>query len=758
MTNSAAVLADAAAYAAAVEEASRAAAAYYATGESTLDDDAYDRLARGIAAYEAAHPDEIHESSPTGKVAGGAAVGDVPHTVPMLSLDNVFSAEQFVSWTASLERRIGRPVAAWSVEPKLDGLAVAARYRAGRLGQLITRGDGTAGEDVSHAAAAVVGLPERLDAPVTLEVRGEILMTNEQFEQGNAIRTEHGGAPFANPRNGAAGTLRAKDRAYRVETTFFAYGALPLAGSGEITETLTELPHSELLAYVAGLGVHTAAATEVAPVRVSTVEEVQARVEEIAALRAALPFGIDGIVIKADLAADQREAGSGTRAPRWAIAHKLPAVEKITRLLSVEWNVGRTGIIAPRAVLEPVEIDGSTVGYATLHNPADITRRDLRLGDQVMVYKAGDIIPRIEAPVAHLRTGDETPIAFPESCPQCGSEIDMSEQRWRCTRGRNCRLVASVSYAAGRDQLDIEGLGATRVVQLVDAGLVTDFADLFTLERDQLLALDRMGETSTDNLLAAIETARSRPLSRVFCALGVRGTGRSMSRRIARYFATMDHIVAADAESLQRVDGIGKEKAAAVVEELAELAPLIGKLVRAGVTMTEPGATPPPEPGTEEQEGAGAGAELPLAGMKVVVTGAMTGALEKLSRNQMNELIERAGGKSSSSVSARTSLLVAGEKAGSKRTKAEGLGIRIADPEEFAELLADFLTGEGTAVTETGEAGPAGEAAAAVAVAEAVVEVAAVAEAVSEAEVVAVAEAEAGRDAGETEVVQAVQA
>ncbi|WP_326702622.1 NAD-dependent DNA ligase LigA [Streptomyces cyaneofuscatus] len=715
MTNSSAVLADAAAYAAAVEEASQAAAAYYATGESTLDDDAYDRLARGIAAYEADHPDEIHESSPTGKVAGGAAVGDVPHTVPMLSLDNVFSAEQFATWTASLERRIGRPVAAWSVEPKLDGLAVAARYREGRLERLITRGDGAAGEDVSHAAPAVTGLPERLAAPVTIEVRGEILMTNEQFDQGNATRTEHGGAPFANPRNGAAGTLRAKDRAYRVETTFFAYGALPLAGSGELAETLTELPHSELLAYVAGLGVHTAAATEVAPVRVTTVEEVQARVAEIAALRAGLPFGIDGIVIKADLAADRREAGSGSRAPRWAIAHKLPAVEKITRLLSVEWNVGRTGIIAPRAVLEPVEIDGSTVGYATLHNPADITRRDLRLGDQVMVYKAGDIIPRIEAPVAHLRTGEETPIEFPASCPQCGSEIDTSEQRWRCTRGRNCRLVASVSYAAGRDQLDIEGLGTTRVVQLVDAGLVTDFADLFTLEREQLLALDRMGETSTDNLLAAIGTARSRPLSRVFCALGVRGTGRSMSRRIARYFATMDHIVAADAESLQRVDGIGKEKAAAVVAELVELAPLIEKLVRAGVTMTEPGATPPPEPGAEE-EGGGTGAELPLAGMKVVVTGAMTGALEKLSRNQMNELIERAGGKSSSSVSARTSLLVAGEKAGSKRTKAEELGIRIAAPEEFAELIAGFLSGETGEVPEAGAAVETGAGTAAVAV------------------------------------------
>ncbi|MDX3684186.1 MULTISPECIES: NAD-dependent DNA ligase LigA [unclassified Streptomyces] len=692
-TNSAGVLADTAAYAAAVEEAKRAAAAYYTAGESRLDDDAYDRLVRGIAAYEEEHPQEVLDASPTGKVAGGAASGDVPHTVPMLSLDNVFSAEQFVTWTASVERRIGRPVAAWSVEPKLDGLAVAARYEQGRLDRLVTRGDGTAGEDVSHAIGTVLGLPERLGAPATLEVRGEILMTQEQFERANTVRTEHGAAPFANPRNGAAGTLRAKDRAYRVEMTFFAYGALALPGSGELTDTLAQLPHSEVLEYVAGLGVHTAADTAVAPCTVTTVEEVQAGVEDIAALRATLPFGIDGIVIKADLAADQRDAGSGTRAPRWAIAYKLPAVEKVTRLLDVEWNVGRTGIIAPRAVLEPVEIDGSTVGYATLHNPADITRRGLRLGDHVMVYKAGDIIPRIEAPVAHLRTGEERPVAFPEVCPQCGSEIDMSEQRWRCTRGRDCRVVASISYAAGRDQLDIEGLGATRVVQLVDAGLVRDFADLFTLEREQLLALERMGETSTDNLLAAIEAARTQPLSRVFCALGVRGTGRSMSRRIARHFASMDRIVAADAEALQQVDGIGKEKAAAVVTELEELAPLIAKLVAAEVNMTEPGATPPPEPGAEPEDGAEDGAAgLPLAGMTVVVTGAMTGALEKLSRNQMNELIERAGGKSSSSVSKRTSLLVAGEKAGSKRSKAEDLGVRIAAPEEFAELVETYLT------------------------------------------------------------------
>ncbi|QNP61847.1 NAD-dependent DNA ligase LigA [Streptomyces genisteinicus] len=698
----AAVIADAAAYAEAVATASRAAAAYYATGESALDDDAYDRLARGIAAWEAAHPEEVAADSPTGKVAGGAAVGDVPHTVPMLSLDNVFSAEQLTAWTASLERRIGRTVAAWSVEPKLDGLAVAARYEDGRLTRLITRGDGTAGEDVSHAVGTVIGLPDALAEPVTLEIRGEVLMTQEQFEQANAARTAHGAAPFANPRNGAAGTLRARDRAYRVEMTFFGYGALALPGTAPgLAARLAELPHSAVMAEVVRLGVHTAATTEVAPRVVAAAEDVPARIEEIAAARPGLPFGIDGIVVKADPAADRAEAGSGSRAPRWAVAYKLPAVEKVTTLLGVEWNVGRTGVIAPRAVLEPVEIDGSTVTYATLHNPADITRRDLRIGDRVMVHKSGDIIPRVEAPVAHLRTGAERAVEFPSVCPQCGSGIDTSEQRWRCERGRDCRVVASVSYAAGRDQLDIEGLGTTRVVQLVDAGLVSDLADLFLLTREQLLTLDRMGGTSTDNLLAAIEGAKGRPLSRVFCALGVRGTGRSMSRRIARHFADMEHIRAADAEALQGVEGIGAEKARTVVAELAGLAPLIDRLVAAGVNMTEPGATPPAPPaadGTGGTDGGGPGEEArepaaagPLAGAAVVVTGAMTGALEKLSRNQMNELVERAGGRSSSSVSKRTTLLVAGEGAGSKREKAAQLGIRIVTPDEFAATVADFL-------------------------------------------------------------------
>ncbi|MEU3948402.1 NAD-dependent DNA ligase LigA [Streptomyces sp. NPDC029526] len=703
MTTSAALIVDAPSYARAVDTAVDAAAAYYAGGTSPLDDDAYDRLVREIAAWEAAHPDQVLPRSPTGKVAGGAAEGDVPHTVPMLSLDNVFSAEEFTAWTASLARRTGRDVTRFAVGPKLDGLAVAARYTEGRLTRLITRGDGTAGEDVSHAIGTVEGLPERLTDPVTLEVRGEVLMTTAQFAYANEVRTGHGGQPFANPRNAAAGTLRAKERAYTVPMTFFGYGLLALPGTDPATaDRLGELTYGELMSLTDELGVHTSVRTAAADIVTESAERVLERVAEIAAIRAELPFGIDGVVVKADLAADRHAAGSGSRAPRWAVAYKLPAAEKITRLLEVEWNVGRTGIIAPRAVLEPVVLDGSTITYATLHNPADITRRDLRLGDHVMVLRAGDVIPRVQAPVAHLRTGEERPIEFPAQCPRCGSDIDRREERWRCSQGRTCHLVASLAYAVGRDQLDIEGLGSTRIVQLVDAGLVTDLADLFALRRDQLLALERMGETSTDNLLAAIDRAKQRPLSRVLCALGVRGTGRSMSRRIARHFATMDRIRAADATAMQRVDGIGPEKAAAIVAELALLAPLVDKLVAAGVSMTEPGATPPPDEDTATGDtatgdtgtgdsGATEAPAGPLAGMRVVVTGAMTGPLEKLSRNEMNELVERAGGRSSSSVSRKTSLVVAGEGAGSKRAKAEELGVRLVTPDEFAVLVGDFL-------------------------------------------------------------------
>ncbi|MYW02440.1 NAD-dependent DNA ligase LigA [Streptomyces sp. SID3343] len=698
----AAVLADFDAYTQAVETVTSAARAYYGGAESTVDDDTYDRLLRGIGEYESAYPEHVSADSPVGKVAAGAlATGDVRHTVPMLSLDNVFDPEGLAAWAASLGRRLGRPAAALSVEPKMDGLAVAVRYREGRLEQLVTRGDGIAGEDVSHAIGTIEGLPDRLPEPVSVEVRGEVLLTAEQFEQANEIRREYGAPVFSNPRSGAAGTLRAKDRPYVVPMTFFGYVALPFPDDeSAFAEELRAADHSEVMRRIEEFGVLTTGRTA-ARLRVcADVEQVQAAVDEIAALRAELPFGIDGIVIKADTAADQRDAGLGSRAPRWAIAYKLAAVHKITRLTGVDWAVGRTGVIAPRAILDAVEIDGSVVGFATLHNPADIERRGLMIGDQVSVYKAGDIIPRVEAPLVHVRTGDETPIEFPVVCPQCGGGIDKSQQRWRCVRGRACGLHAGIRYAVGRDQLDIEGIGGRLVTQLVDTGTVTDLADLFTLTREQLLALDRMGDASVDKLLAGIEQAKSKPLSRVLCALGVLGTGRSMSRRIARHFATMDAIRAASEADMADVEGIGDGKAPKIVAELVELAATIDKLVAAGVNMTEPGASPAASAAaatdaadTDADADAVAivAAEGPLTGQAVVVTGAMTGPLAALSRNEMTELIEQAGGRASSSVSAKTTLVVAGDKAGSKRAKAESLNISIMTPEEFAELVRALL-------------------------------------------------------------------
>ncbi|MGW2588518.1 NAD-dependent DNA ligase LigA, partial [Streptomyces virginiae] len=355
MTENSALLSPAA-YVEAVTTAVAASAAYYGDGTTPLGDDEYDGLLRAIAAYEETHPDEVLAASPTGKVAGGAVQGDVPHSVPMLSLDNVFDADELAEWAAGLERRLGHPVAGWCVEPKLDGLAVAARYRRGRLVQVLTRGDGSAGEDITHAANAVLGLPPVLTEPIDVELRGEVLLTTAQFEEANRIRLAHEATPFAHPRSGAAGTLRAKDRPYRIELTFFAYSAIGL----------DDLGHVALLLRLAALGANTAASTAVAPMRCETVEQVQERIDMIAGLRGDLPFGIDGVVVKADAAEDQRQAGNGSRAPRWAVARKLAAEHKVTRLLAVEWNVGRTGIIAPRAVLEPVVIDGVTVTYATL--------------------------------------------------------------------------------------------------------------------------------------------------------------------------------------------------------------------------------------------------------------------------------------------------------------------------------------------------------------------------------------------------------
>ncbi|MFE5300616.1 NAD-dependent DNA ligase LigA [Streptomyces sp. NPDC056632] len=663
-----------------LREASRA---YYGGGNSPMDDASFDALRRAVLEWEAEHPSEA-AGSPTGLVADGAAPeGDIAHTTRLLSLDNVFSPEELTGWAASLTRRLGREAeGGFTVEPKLDGAAVAARYRGGRLVQIVTRGDGTHGEDVSHVIGSVVGLPEHLAERVTFEARGEVLFTQAQFETANEVRAAHGAALFANPRNGAAGTLRAKDRPYRLEMTFWAYGAVDLDGESFLP---VEATHAQVLAAVAGAGVQTTAATPAGLHVVDTIAEAQARVDAIAALRAGLPFGIDGVVVKANSAAEQEAAGLGSRFPHWAIAYKLPAVERQTVLEDVVWEVGRTGVLAPTAVLAPVDIDGSTVSRATLHNPADIARRGLHLGDTVTVYKAGDIIPRVQAPVVELRPQGAVPVPLPDACPNCGGAIDRSQERWRCAKGTTCALAPLIGYAAGRDILDIDGLGKTYVKALIDAGLVGDVADLFSLTAEQLTTASGSAKRGA-KLVEQLALAKTRPLSRVFCALGIPGTGRSMSRRIAAHFGTMDAILRASAEDIQAVEGMGPEKAPVVVAELVALAPVIDKLIAAGVNMSEP-----ERPGVATP----VVAEGPLAGRTVVVTGRMTGRLEGYGRTQMNELIERAGGRAGSSVNAKTSYLVAASspsgKPSSKATAALKLGVEVLTPEEFADLVTEHL-------------------------------------------------------------------
>lgn len=668
-------------YEAALARLREASLAYYGGGDSPIDDATYDRLRQQVLAWEKDHPAEAVPDSPTGLVADGAApAGDVAHTARLLSLDNVFDAEGLLSWGTSLQRRLGRtPEGGYTVEPKIDGAAIAARYREGRLVQVITRGDGTHGEDVSHIIGQIDGLPEQLAVTATVEVRGEVAFTQEQFETANAVRAAHGALVFANPRNGAAGTLRAKDRPYRLRLTFWAYGAVELDEESFLPAGGT---HAQVLAVVAAAGIRTTADSPAGLHVVAGLVEAQARIDAIAAMRAELPVGIDGVVVKLNDTVEQQSAGTGTRFPHWAIAVKLPAVERQTVLEDVVWEVGRTGVLAPTAILAAVEIDGSTVTRATLHNPADIRRRDLHLGDTVTVYKAGDIIPRVQAAVPGLRPAGAREVPLPEACPNCGGKINKAQERWRCAKGTACALPALIEYAAGREMLDIDGLGKTYVAALVESGDVTDVADLFTLTIERLTAASgsaKRGAKLADQLTAA----KSHPLSRVFCSLGVLGTGRSMSRRIARHFGTMDAIRQADAAAMQEVEGIGPEKAPVIVEQVAALAPVIDKLIAAGVNMSEP----------KESAAQDAG---PLTGKVIVVTGKMSGPLEAYGRTEMNALIEKAGGRVGSSVNSKTSILVAAPsttgKPSSKAAKAAELGVEVLTPEAFAELTAAYLT------------------------------------------------------------------
>ncbi|RZU46630.1 DNA ligase (NAD+) [Krasilnikovia cinnamomea] len=675
-------------YQAAIADIRSAAAPYDSGTGLAMDDAVYDALVARVAATEEAHPDWRQPDSPTNTVAAGVGRGgDVEHSTPMLSLDNVFDPAGLRAWADRLAKTLGRRVGGYTVEPKIDGMAIAARYVDGHLMQVATRGDGRTGEDVTLQARRIAGLPIQLTEPVTVEVRGEVFMTDADFVRANELRVAHGGQAFANPRNAAAGTLRAQDRAYEAPLSFFAYAAHGLPGGAGAR-------HSDAMATLAGLGVATTAQSAAELRRCASAEEVVAFIGLLGDGRGGLGFAVDGVVVKADEAADQADAGSSSRAPRWAIAYKFPADTRTTRLADIQIQVGRTGVITPVAVLDPVQVGGVVVTSATLHNFDDLVRRDVRVGDTVFVRRAGEVIPEITGAQLDERPADAQPFTPPESCPRCGGAIDRSQKRWRCTKGRACGAAESLRYFAARDSMDIEGLGDKIVKALVDQGLVTDPADLYDLDVATLAGLERLGETSAGKLVTNIAGSRTQPLSRVLTGLGVRMTGRSMSRRLARHFGTMQALCAATVAQLQDVEGVGPERAASIAVELAELAPVITRLAERGVNMAEPDT---------RASGAAEAARVrpPLSGQDKPLTVVITGSVPGLpNRADANAAIETLGGKPSSSVSKRTDLVVigAGAETNSKAQTAEQLGLRTMPGETFAQLLAAYTAGDQAAV------------------------------------------------------------
>ena len=666
--------------------------AYYVLDAPTIPDAEYDKLFRELQGLEQQYPELLTADSPTLRV-GGAPLKEFPpclHGVPMLSLNNAFSAAEVEAFDQRVRDGLEAIVAPqgdflrgavdYAVEPKFDGLAISLTYEDGIFTRGATRGDGTTGEDVTPNLRTLRCLPLRLAGsgwPPLIEIRGEVLMYRQAFAELNARQRERGDKEFANPRNAAAGSLRQLDSKITASRplSFLAYGV----GAG--AEQLAIGTHDELMGLLASWGFPVAVERRV----VRGAEGLLAYYDEIAGKRPNLPYDIDGVVYKVNALAAQARLGFVSRAPRFAIAHKFPAEEALTELLGIDVQVGRTGAITPVARLRPVFVGGVTVTNATLHNEDEVRRKDVRVGDTVIVRRAGDVIPEVVAIVPERRPtrdlfGGEPlhpPFELPKICPECGSTVTRGsdEAVARCTGGLYCpaqRKQALLHFAARR-AMDIEGLGDKLVDQLVDAGLVHSPADLYALSVETLAGLERMGEKSARNLLTAIEESRRTTLARFIFALGIRNVGEATARDLARHFGTLDGLLAADAASLQRVPDVGPIVAASIVAFLAEghNREIIGRLRAAGVNWPESGPTD--------------NGPRVLAGKTLV----LTGTLPTLRRDEAKALIEAAGGKVAGSVSKKTDFVVAGEEAGSKLEKALELGVRVIDEAELLKLLGE---------------------------------------------------------------------
>ncbi len=659
--------------------------AYYVLDTPTIPDAEYDRLFGELQAIESAHPDLRTADSPTQRV-GGKPLAQFPavrHRIPMLSIrtETDTEASGAFAFDARVRRELGLkegdPAVEYAAELKFDGLAISLRYEGGVLVQAATRGDGETGEDVTSNVRTVKAIPLRLrgDAPAVLEIRGEVYMRRDDFERLNTRQAEAGDKTFVNPRNAAAGSIRQLDPniAARRPLSFFAYG---LGDTGEWTPPAT---HAEVLDAIAAFGLPVC--THRAVVQgAQGLADFHAR---IGALRDTLPFDIDGVVYKVNARALQQQLGFVTREPRWAVAHKYPAQEAVTLLRDIEVQVGRTGALTPVARLEPVFVGGVTVTNATLHNQDEIDRKDVRIGDWVIVRRAGDVIPEVVAPVLERRTGEPPRFVlldkFP-TCPVCGSHVVRGEDEAvaRCTGGLFCpaQRKQALLHFASRRAMDIEGLGDKLVEQLVDAAIVKTPVDLYRLGVLALANLERMGEKSAQNLLAAIENSRSTTLARFVFALGIRNVGEATARELERHFGNLDALIGADVDALQQVPDVGPIVAQSIADFFAEPhnREVIEQLRAAGVQWTE-----------GEPQGTVAGA---FAGKTFV----LTGTLPTLTRDEAKALIEAQGGKVAGSVSKKTHYVVAGAEAGSKLEKAQALGVAILDEDGLRALVNETDT------------------------------------------------------------------
>ena len=650
---------------------------YYVLDDPEVTDATYDGLVRELLQLEAAHPELATPESPTRRVgaAPAAAFSPVRHRVPMLSLQNAFTVEELAEFDQRIRRLLGseEPLP-YALEPKFDGLAVQVIYVAGRFVSGSTRGDGATGEEVGANLRTVRSLPLRLRAagplapPAYLEARGEVIMRTPDFARLNREREEAGAPPFANPRNAAAGSLRQLDP--RVSATrplaIFFYGIGDCPGFAPATEM-------ETLETLRSWGLPVAPLAERA-VGIAAVTEYYRRLE---AGRDDLPFEIDGVVVKVDDVTSQVRLGAVSRSPRWAIAVKFPPRLAQTTLRDVEFSVGRTGVITPVAIMAPVRIGGVEVERATLHNEDEIRRKDIRIGDTVVVTRAGDVIPAVQEVVPSLRTGTETPIVFPRLCPSCQAAISREDGQaaWRCTSlACPARLRETLRHFASRRALDIEGLGEKLIDQLVGCGLVSSVADLYRLTKEDILPLERLAEKSAGKVVAAIGRSRRASLSRLLFALGIPHVGEQVARVLAAHAGTLENLEAASAEELTDLRGVGPEIAASVTAffHQTENRRIVAALLANGVRVVPESADASTSDG-------------PLSGLSFV----FTGTLGSLSREQAQDLVARAGGRSVASVSRATSYVVVGSDPGSKALQAEKLGVPRLSDTAFLALLKE---------------------------------------------------------------------